>query len=1570
VFTFAITSALPASAADGGAGSFARTQSKLSGAIQSVANPAKPIDPESGFTNGVPSEYDTSSALFSAGLLRETSRGMLQVYIHVDGEINDGLRTALQALGTDIEMESDEQGIVQASVPYGILEALTNVSGVTMVSEPSYGVVNVGGSLTEGDARMYFDDLRSIQGVDGTGVTVGVISDGIAGLQTAVASGDLPATSEVRVGTKLTDTTGGVIATSFRADGDLEAGLGSAPGAEGTAMLEIVHDIAPGAQLRFANFSTSLEFNAAVNYLASVSDVVVDDIGWFGRQTDGSSDVSTNTASALTNASNPIRSYATAVGNGAERHYEALFNAGPDGTSTTGLPGAFHSFVPASPTTDALGTGTQAYNSVRLSAGQSVVVWLVWEDTEGAPTADYDLFLQETTVGAIVSGSTSINALTGSPVEVAAITWGGSGTVELRILVQNYNNASTARNFELRVFPGTTPFSNGTYLNYNTTVGSVGAQGDAGGGVLSVGAVPALGSTIRSYSSRGPTGDGRIKPDVIGVDGVDVSGAGSFTDPFFGTSAAAPHIAGLAALLLEFRPDLQAGEAGDDPSADRATLRGAILNGAIDNGDAGPDNVYGYGKVNGPASATLLFAAPVFDSATDLVLIEGATRTVDGLSFTDLNSTDTHTISVDWGDGGSTPPAPAQAQANAVQGVATAVYDPSVFDVQSQGTIYTVNTDTDTNDGTCDVTHCSLREAITAANANTGTDSIHFNISGAGPHTILIVGSALPVITDGTVIDGYTQSGASPNTTALNQGLDTVIKVAVRSGLSGITGLNIQGGGGSVVRGLAIQRFDKAIRVSNVGGHVIEGNFLGTAFDGLATAGNNTAISVQSGASNTTIGGSGPASFNLISGNEYDGLIVDHATDVTIDNNLIGTDVIGSTAMGNTHIGVYLWEGSNAVVTGNTIASNVDHGMQVETWATANISGNTISENIRDGIFVAEGSTDINIANNAITGNDSGIRIGDATTDRVSILGNSISGNAVLGIDLQPASGAITEPNDALDADVGPSRMQNHPVITSSNGSWVGGTINTEALSIVRVELFTSSACHTSGFGEGQALVVVATVATDASGNATFFIPYAAANSEALTSTATLAFNTSHFSACASAGALPSVDPPLPHYADNGVFTAAATVTDDEGLTDTVTFTVTVSNASPTADAGQSITVVEGAVLTHVGSFTDPGSADTHTANVDWGDTTSTPAVVNQGAATTSATRTFDDDAALTLTFTVTDDDGGIGTDTATVTVTNASPVVTSGANQVVRATVVLNVTLATFTDDGALDTHSATIDWGDGTALATGTVDQGAGTVQGAHAYASEGTYTVTTTVTDDDGGIGNVVTVQVIVQDAPLVALGSDLTVEEGTALLLAFSFIDSASETHDATVVWGDGASSAATVNQSLDTVSASHTYVEQGVFVIQASISDDTGLTGLDSLTVTVTNAPPVVTAASSVSTPDVIATTMTLATFTDAGSSDTHTAMIDWGDGTVEPGTITGGSVSGTHLLVRLGLNPVTVTVTDDDGASTSVVVQVSVFNPPPVPSITAWGMGLSAALLAIVYVWAMRRRSPVQEPRP
>ena len=344
------------------------------------------------------------------------------------------------------------------------------------ITLPKYGRVNVGSRLTEGDALLDFDDVRSNLGVSGSGVTVGVISDGIFGLADAIASGNLAATSFNRDGGgTLVSTSGGVIATSFRADGDLEALAGSSSGAEGTAILEIVHDIAPDAQLRFANFSTDLEFNAAVDFLAANSDVVIDDIGWFGFPYDQSSPVSANTATELNRASNPIRGYYTSVGNQALGHYQEIYvDSGTDGApfAIANIPGNLHRFAATSVTTDCFGLGSRIANVMLLEAGQTAVIFLTWDDSFGSATTDYDLYARTNDTGQLADFSISDNVATGEPVEIVAFTNNTGSSRFFDIFIQNFDDASAAKTFDMFVFGGT-PCSNGTEVNYNTLSSSV-----------------------------------------------------------------------------------------------------------------------------------------------------------------------------------------------------------------------------------------------------------------------------------------------------------------------------------------------------------------------------------------------------------------------------------------------------------------------------------------------------------------------------------------------------------------------------------------------------------------------------------------------------------------------------------------------------------------------------------------------------------------------------------------------------------------------------------------------------------------------------------------------------------------------------------------------------------------------------------------------------------------------------------------------------------------------------------------------------------------------------------------
>ena len=136
----------------------------------------------------------------------------------------------------------------------------------------------------------------------------------------------------------------------------------------------------------------------------------------------------------------------------------------------------------------------------------------------------------------------------------------------------------------------------------------------------------------------------------------------------------------------------------------------------------------------------------------------------------------------------------------------------------------------------------SLRQAILDANANPGTDTIDFNIPGAGVHTISPA-TQLPSISDPVVIDGYSQPGASPNTDP--NGFDGTLLIELSGAGAGpnVNGLDISAGG-STVRGLVINRFrglggsGNAIFPSTAGGNHIEGNFLGTDAGGTLAQGN------------------------------------------------------------------------------------------------------------------------------------------------------------------------------------------------------------------------------------------------------------------------------------------------------------------------------------------------------------------------------------------------------------------------------------------------------------------------------------------------------------------------------------------------------------------------------------------------------------------------------------------------------------------------------------------------------------------------------------------------------------
>jgi hypothetical protein len=199
-------------------------------------------------------------------------------------------------------------------------------------------------------------------------------------------------------------------------------------------------------------------------------------------------------------------------------------------------------------------------------------------------------------------------------------------------VVQNVNDQAAVRNLNMFSFQpqcavdGPRRLASGRHErhNYNPPSRSVLAQSDAGGSpvsVISVGAIcsgsaAATGvfagsdapsescndinhATIQFFSSIGPTLDGRLKPDVSGIDGVSITGAGRFPSPFFGTSAAAPHVAAVAALVLQAAPCLRSGGPAElDVVSARVNLRNSLVLTADSLGGSVPNMTFGYGLVN------------------------------------------------------------------------------------------------------------------------------------------------------------------------------------------------------------------------------------------------------------------------------------------------------------------------------------------------------------------------------------------------------------------------------------------------------------------------------------------------------------------------------------------------------------------------------------------------------------------------------------------------------------------------------------------------------------------------------------------------------------------------------------------------------------------------------------------------------------------------------------------------------------------------------------------------------------------------------------------------------------
>ena len=331
-------------------------------------------------------------------------------------------------------------------------------------------------------------------------------------------------------------------------------------------MLEIIHDVAPGASLGFYGALTSLELCDAVSALESSfgAEVVVDDLGFFAEPYFEDGLVSKCVASAV--ASGVV--YVSAAGNEANVHYQGTYVNSGDGLGS-------HRIGPGNSTFDV--TGFQP------------LVIVQWSNAFGAAVDDYDLCLSGETRAECADFNTQQDG-DDDPVEIAALNCARGCNIQVRRV------SGVRQTIELFVLDGS--LSSSDQVEGDSIFGHPAVPG-----VLAVGAIGADdpgNDTIEPFSSRGPVTiffpalQTRAKPDITAIDGVSVTGAARFPSTFSGTSASAPHVAAIVALLLEANSDLTP-----------ADVANVLAVGAVDLGASGSDPTFGVGRADAFATVAV-----------------------------------------------------------------------------------------------------------------------------------------------------------------------------------------------------------------------------------------------------------------------------------------------------------------------------------------------------------------------------------------------------------------------------------------------------------------------------------------------------------------------------------------------------------------------------------------------------------------------------------------------------------------------------------------------------------------------------------------------------------------------------------------------------------------------------------------------------------------------------------------------------------------------------------------------------------------------------------------------------
>lgn len=550
-----------------------------------------------------------------------------RVEVDIAAKVTEELLRKITNTGGKVVNSFAQLQAIRAWMPLAQIEPLADREGVQFIRAAVQGTTDTGGITSEGDYTHKASIGRSTFGITGAGSKVGVLSDSVDHLAESQASGELGAVTVL--------------------PNQASTGRG-----EGTAMLEIIRDLAPGAELFFATAN-----GGAAQYAQNIRDlrfqygcdVIVDDFHHHdespfqdGVIAQAVIDVTADGAVYFGTARN-----AGNKNDGTSGTWEGDFQ---DSGQTATVPqfsksGKIHTF------------GAAAFNTLTPN-GTNYRADLFWSDPLGKSTNDYDLYILNSAGTAVVSASTSSQNGQQDPYE-------------------SLNKVSVGERIVIVLYSGTTRF-----LHLDTGRGrlAVSTPGRTRGHpcvseAFSVAAVSVVGTssnsgfvggskhTVEKLSSDGPRriffnpdgsaitpgnftstgGTVRQKPDIAAADGGKTSffGETSTKEPgvfrFFGTSAAAPHAAAIAALLKSYNPSLTPAE-----------IRTALTTTALDIEAPGVDRDSGYGivmadaalrSVPPPVSPTITGFSPTLGPSGTNVTITGSNfKAVTNVTFNGLTA--------------------------------------------------------------------------------------------------------------------------------------------------------------------------------------------------------------------------------------------------------------------------------------------------------------------------------------------------------------------------------------------------------------------------------------------------------------------------------------------------------------------------------------------------------------------------------------------------------------------------------------------------------------------------------------------------------------------------------------------------------------------------------------------------------------------------------------------------------------------------------------------------------------------------------------------------------------------